>query len=29
MRRDIADSEGMVCGMCEAHINDAMRQNFR
>lgn len=20
--------EGMVCGMCEAHINDAVRQNF-
>ncbi len=20
--------EGMVCGMCEAHVNDAVRQNF-
>ena len=20
--------EGMACGMCEAHINDAVRQNF-
>ncbi len=23
------DVEGMACGMCEAHINDAIRQNFR
>lgn len=22
------DIEGMACGMCEAHINDAVRQNF-
>ena len=22
------DVEGMACGMCEAHINDAVRQNF-
>lgn len=21
--------EGMACGMCEAHINDAVRQNFK
>ena len=21
--------DGMACGMCEAHINDAVRQNFR
>lgn len=20
--------EGMACGMCEAHVNDAVRQNF-
>lgn len=20
--------KGMACGMCEAHINDALRQNF-
>ncbi len=20
--------EGMQCGMCEAHVNDAIRQNF-
>lgn len=22
------DVEGMACGMCEAHINNAVRQNF-
>ncbi|MCQ4022445.1 MULTISPECIES: heavy-metal-associated domain-containing protein [unclassified Ruminococcus] len=22
------DIEGMACGMCEAHVNDAVRQNF-
>lgn len=22
------DVAGMACGMCEAHINDAVRQNF-
>ncbi len=21
--------DGMSCGMCEAHINDAIRQNFK
>lgn len=21
--------DGMVCGMCESHINDAIRQNFK
>lgn len=21
--------EGMACGMCEAHINDVVRRNFR
>ncbi len=20
--------DGMMCGMCEAHVNDAIRQNF-
>ena len=20
--------DGMICGMCESHINDAIRQNF-
>lgn len=23
-----ADVEGMACGMCEAHVNDAVRLNF-
>ncbi len=23
------DVERMACGMCEAHVNDAVRQNFR
>lgn len=22
------DVDGMACGMCEAHVNDAIRQNF-
>ncbi len=21
--------EGMMCGMCEAHMNDAVRENFK
>ncbi len=21
--------EGMMCGMCEAHVNDAIRKNFQ
>ena len=21
--------EGMMCGMCEAHVNDAFRKNFK
>lgn len=21
--------DGMMCGMCEAHVNDAVRQNFK
>lgn len=24
-----ATVEGMTCGMCETHINDAVRQNFK
>lgn len=28
MIKIILDVEGMVCGMCEAHINNAVRQNF-
>lgn len=23
------DVEGIACGMCEAHVNDAVRQNFK
>lgn len=29
MLRITLDIEGMSCGMCEAHINDAIRQNFQ
>ena len=28
MVRTILGIEGMMCGMCEAHINDALRKNF-
>lgn len=28
MKKIIVGIEGMACGMCEAHINDAVRQNF-
>ncbi len=28
MIKIILDIEGMACGMCEAHVNDAVRQNF-
>lgn len=28
MVKIIADVEGMACGMCEAHINDAVRNAF-
>ena len=28
MIKTIAHVEGMVCGMCEAHINDAVRKAF-
>ena len=26
--KTILKIEGMMCGMCEAHINDAIRKNF-
>ena len=29
MVKTVLDIEGMMCGMCEAHINDAIRNNFR
>ena len=29
MFRITANVEGMACGMCEAHINDAVRQAFK
>lgn len=28
MTRTTLVIEGMMCGMCEAHINDAIRRNF-
>jgi len=28
MIKMILNVEGMACGMCEAHVNDAVRQNF-
>ena len=29
MFKTVAKIEGMYCGMCEAHINDVVRKNFR
>lgn len=29
MYKITADVEGMACGMCEAHINDAVRNAFK
>ena len=29
MVRYIVDVEGMQCGMCEAHVNDAVRNAFQ
>ena len=29
MVRIMADIEGMACGMCEAHINEAVRNAFQ
>ncbi len=28
MKKYIADIDGMMCGMCEAHMNDAVRKAF-
>ena len=28
MEKITLNIEGMMCGMCESHINDAIRQNF-
>lgn len=28
MIKIVLDIEGMACGMCEAHINDAIRRSF-
>ena len=28
MLKYILKIDGMMCGMCEAHINDAVRKNF-
>ncbi len=29
MIKTVLDIDGMACSMCEAHINDAIRNNFR
>ena len=29
MFRTIVDIDGMMCGMCESHVNDAVRNNFK
>ena len=29
MIRTIVQVDGMMCGMCEAHINDAIRKHFK
>lgn len=29
MIRTVARIDGMMCGMCEAHINDVIRSHFR
>ena len=28
MKQIVLKIDGMMCGMCEAHVNDAIRQNF-
>lgn len=28
MIKTVIGIDGMMCGMCESHINDAIRQNF-
>lgn len=29
MYRTVVDIDGMMCGMCESHVNDAVRNNFK
>ena len=29
MIRTVVDIDGMMCGMCESHVNDAVRNNFK
>ena len=29
MIRTVLEIDGMMCGMCEAHINDAVRREFK
>ncbi len=29
MFRTVVDVDGMMCGHCEAHVNDAIRNNFK
>lgn len=29
MIKTVAKIDGMMCGMCEAHVNDAVRANFK
>ena len=28
MTQTVLNIEGMACGMCESHVNDAIRNNF-
>lgn len=28
MTKTVLNIEGMMCGMCESHVNDAIRKNF-
>ncbi len=28
MKRYVVKIDGMMCGMCEAHVSDAIRKNF-
>ncbi len=29
MIRTVLEIDGMMCGMCEAHVNDAVRREFK
>ena len=29
MKKTILQIDGMMCGMCESHVNDAIRANFQ